>query len=106
MAADKRYNILLDGNRIGTTMLEHADPTMGVWSGIALFEAGVGYDFLKKYCLANAVEIVGDYPEDKLIATAIIPGLKLVSEEGEEVQGSGACISGMDAGDYQIEIYR
>lgn len=105
MASSKQYNILLNGTRIGFTMLEHADTTMGVVFGIAMFDAGIGYDYLKEYCLANAVKILDDYPEDKLIATAIMPGLKLVSEEGKEVQGSGACISGMDSAEFEIYIY-
>lgn len=101
----EQYNILLDGERIGYTMLEHADTTMGVVFGIANLAEGIGYDFLKKYCQENAVQIVDDYPEDKLIATAIMIGLKLVDIEGKEVQGSGACISGMDSGDFEIYIY-
>jgi hypothetical protein len=68
-----RYDIFLDDLIIGTTELEKADAPMGVVFGQIQFNNIIsGYDFFKKYCLENNIELADDYPEDKLISTRTI----------------------------------
>lgn len=102
----KRYDIFLDGKIIGTTELEKADAAMGVVFGNVTFDNIVsGYDFLKTYCLANNIEIITDYPDDKLIATTNIPNLKVINPNGIEIKGQGANIEGMDSDVFEVIIF-
>lgn len=101
----KRYDILLDDKIVGTTELEKADAAMGVVFGNITFDRIIsGYDFLKTYCLTNNIEIVTDYPDDKLIATADISNLKVLKPNGIEIKGQGTSISGMDNDFFEITI--
>ncbi len=101
----KRYNIFLDDKLIGTTELEKADAPMGVVFGNVTFDNIVsGYDFLKTYCLTNNIEIITDYPDDKLIATTDIPNLKVNNPNGIEIKGQGTNINGMDSDVFEITI--
>lgn len=101
----KRYNIFLDDKIIGTTELEKADAPMGVVFGNVTFDNIVsGYDFLKTYCLTNNIEIITDYPDDKLIATTDIPNLKVINPNGIEIKGQGTNINGMDSDVFEITI--
>lgn len=101
----KRYDILLDDKLIGTTELEKADAPMGVVFGnVAFVNIVSGYDFLRTYCLANSIEIITDYPYDRLIATVDIPKLKVISSNGIEIKGQGTNINGMDSDIFEITI--
>lgn len=101
----KHYNIFLDDKIIGTAELEKADVPMGVVFGNLTFNNIMsGYDFLKNYCLANHIEIISDYPEDKLIATADISTLKVFNQNGIEIKGEGTNITGMDNHTFEITI--
>lgn len=101
----KRYDIFLDDKIIGTTELEKADASMGVVFGNVIFDNIVsGYDFLKTYCLTNNIEIIADYPDDKLIETTDIPNLKVINPNGIEIKGQGANINGMDSDFFEITI--
>lgn len=101
----KRYDIFLDDKIIGKTELEKADASMGVVFGIVTFDNIISsYDFLKTYCLTNNIEIITDYPEDKLIATANIPNLSVVNPNGIEIKGQGANINGMGNDVFEITI--
>lgn len=101
----KVYDILLDNKMIGTTKLDKADPPMGVVFGnIHFVNIPSGYHFFKTYCQTNHIEIYSDYPEDRLIATANIPNLKVVSSEGIEISGQGTNIDGMDADVFEVII--
>lgn len=62
----------------------------------------MGYEFLKKYCLENNIELADDYPEDKLISTRTIENLKVRNENGIEIKGLGNQISGMDGNEFEI----
>jgi hypothetical protein len=76
----KIYNILLDDEIIGTTEFEKADAPMGVVFGdIKLHHISSGYEFFKSYCLTKEIEIINDFPADKLIATSNIPTLKIIN---------------------------
>ena len=101
----KRYDIFLDDKVIGTTELEKADAPMGVVFGnIKLYDISSGYEFFKSYCMTNGIEILNDYPEDKLIATSDIPTLKIITSDGVEIKGQGTSIDGMDSDVFEITI--
>ncbi len=101
----KIYDILLDNSKIGTTELENADAPMGVVFGdIKLFDISSGYEFFKSYCLTKGIEIINDYPDDKLIATSHIPTMKIINSNGIEIKGQGTSIDGMDSDVFQVTI--
>ena len=102
----KIYNIFLEDNKIGTTELENADPPMGVVFGqIHFVNISSGYDFFKTYCVANNIEIIADFSDEKLIATGHIPNLKVVDQNGIEIIGlQGINVEGMDTDVFQITI--
>ncbi|WP_437919714.1 hypothetical protein [Sphingobacterium sp. LRF_L2] len=100
----KVYKVFLGDKLIGTTIFEKADPPMGVVFGLLNFiDIMYGYDFFKNYCAANTIELVYDYPKDKLLTTRAIPNLKVMNENGIEVTGVGNQISGMD-GEFEITL--
>lgn len=101
----KRYDIFLDDKVIGTTELEKADAPMGVVFGnIKLYDISSVYEFFKSYCMTNGIEIINDYPEDKLIATSNIPTLKIITSDGVEIKGQGTSIDGMDSDVFEVTI--
>lgn len=78
---------------------------MGVVFGNVTFDNIVsGYDFLKTYCLINNIEIITDYPDDKLIEATDIPNLKVINPNGIEIKGQGTKINGMDSDVFEITI--
>jgi len=102
---EKVYKILLDDKLFGTTKLEFGDPPMGVVFGqINIDEKNVGYDFIKKYCIDNLIDIQTDYPYDKLITTGRIEKLKIYNSENFELVGLGNNIEGMDSDCFTITI--
>jgi len=101
----KLYNIFLDDNKIGTTEFEKADAPMGgVFGKINFINISSGYDFFKTYCATNNIELVTDYPEDKLILTRTINNLTVKNEQGIEIKGAGNQISGMDSDEFEISL--
>lgn len=102
---EKIYKILLDEKLFGATKLEFGDPTMGIVFGQIFFaENNIGYDFIKKYCIDNLIEIQTDYPNDKLISTGQIENLKIYNPENNEIIGLGNNLEGMDSDSYTITI--
>lgn len=78
---------------------------MGVVFGQITFEnIASGYDYFKSYCLANEIELLSDSPDDRLIATADIPSLKLIDCNGIEIKGQGTNIEGVDSDIFEIII--
>jgi hypothetical protein len=103
--AARRYDIFLDSKLIGTTALEKADAPMGcVFGRIDFTDASSAYDYLKKYCIANNIDLVFDSPEDKLLSTQTLERLKVVNMQGIEIKGLGNQISGMDSEEFEITI--
>lgn len=101
----KNYSIYLNGDLIGTTRLEKADPPMGVVFGIISFiDSNIGYNFFKEYCKSNGIQLANDYPEDKLISTRTIKNLSVKNDLGIEIKGMGNQISGMDNDEFEISI--
>ncbi len=102
---NKTYDIFLDENKIATTELEKADAPMGVVFGKVMFDSIVsGYDFFKAYCVTNHIEIITDYPDDRLIATSDIPKLRVINQNGIEIKGQGINIEGIDSDNFDITI--
>jgi len=102
---NKIYDIFLDNKKIGTTELEKADAPMGVVFGqIHFINVTSAYNFIKTYCLTNNIKIISDYPEDRLIATAVISSLKVVDQNGIEIKGEGVTVEGMDSDVFQVTI--
>ena len=103
--ATKRYSIFIDNKIIGTTELEKADAPMGVVFGqINFVEIISGYDFFRKYCIENNIELTFDDPEEKVIATRTIKSLEVRDENGVEIQGLGNQVSGMDGDEFEITL--
>jgi len=101
----KLYDIFLDNNKIGTTELKKGDPPMGgVFGKITFVNISSGYDFFKTYCVTNDIELVTDYPEDRLILTRTINNLAVKNELGIEIKGVGNQISGMDSDEFEISL--
>ena len=102
---NKIYTIFLNNVKIGTTQFEKADAPMGVVSGLIDFaDSKIGYDFIKSYCIEKKIELVADYPEDKLISTKTIEGLTVVNSTGIEIKGLGNQVDGMDSEGFDIAI--
>jgi hypothetical protein len=102
---NKIYNIFLDDVKIGITRFEKADAPMGVVFGLIEFiDSKIGYEFLKDYCIKKQIDLVTDYPEDKMISTRMINGLKVLNINGTEIKGLGNQIVGMDSEGFEISI--
>ena len=101
----KIYSIFLDNIRIGTSRLEKADAPMGVVFGLIDFvDSNIGYDFIKDYCINNHIDLVVDFPENKMISTRTIEGLRVINIDGIEIKGLGNQIDGMDDEGFEISI--
>lgn len=98
------YKVFLDEIEIGTTQLEHEDISMGVAFG-NIDSVTINYSMLRNYCLENGCELVFDSPEEKLISTSVLPGLVVLSDTGEKLDGD-AQIVGMDSEAYSITVFR
>jgi hypothetical protein len=103
---EKIYKLLLDDKLFGTKKLEFGDPPMGIVFGqINFIENNIGYDFIKKHCIDNLIEIQTDYPTGKLITTGQIEKLKIYNTENIELVGLGNNIDGMDSDIYIVTIF-
>lgn len=99
------YDIFLEDNKIATTELEKADVPMGVVFGrIHFINIVSGYDYFRNYCLLKNIELLLDYPEDKLILTRTIENLLVKNNTGVEVKSSGNQISGTDSDEFGITL--
>lgn len=102
---NKQYTVSLNNIKIGTTELEHSDAPMGVVFGkINFLDIESGYKFFKTYCSANGIDILTDYPEDKILTTGDIPSLIVTNQSGVEIKGVGCNIEGMDSDKFDILI--
>lgn len=103
-AEQKKYHVLLDGEEIGTTMLEHADAPMGVVFGVLhLHSITTPYSFFQNYCREHGVQVSMDDAEAQLISTYDIPGMQVVAPDGTVVKGMSTYVSGMDEA-FEINI--
>ena len=102
----KTYNVFLDGQKIGTTQLEKADAPMGVVFGLIEFKAIQSpYRLFKYYCAKNKIAINLDDPKFEFIDTQVIPELKVLRQDGLEINGeAGNAVCGMKEEGYEITI--
>ncbi len=100
------YQVKLNGDTIAETLLETADPPMGVVSGKLNFSiTECPYSFFKKYCEAHSVTVNQTEEEFGLIDTQNIKGLKVFNPEGVEITDvSGSSICGFQDDGYEITI--
>jgi hypothetical protein len=102
----KLYDIFLGDKIIGTTEFEKADAPMGVVFGrINLDNISSGYEFFKSYCTKNGIDIITDNPEQRLIATSDIRGMKILNPNGVEIKGQATSIDGMDEDVFEITVF-
>jgi hypothetical protein len=98
------YTVFLDNKKIGTSLLEKGDAAMGVVFGKLISDNELlCYDFISKYCKDNGIDTT-EYPEDKLITTRSLPGLKIVNEKGVEIKGLSSNLKGMDSEGFEVNI--
>lgn len=100
------YTIYLEQEKLGTTKFEKADAPMGVVFGkIQFINNNIDYNYIKKYCVKNSIDLAYDYPKDKVIATKSIRKLKIVNQLGKEIKGAiGNQISGMNSDGFEISL--
>jgi hypothetical protein len=99
------YSILIGDYKLGTTKFEKADAPMGVVFGNIVFEdKNIGYNYIKDYCISNEIDLVSDFPKDKVISTRTIHKLKIINESGIEIKYIGNQISGMDEDKFEISL--
>jgi hypothetical protein len=102
MGVGKIYSVFLEDKLIGTTMLECADPPMGVVWGQLLNAKEYNVEFWIGYCSKNDIYF-RTIPEIGAIQTFDIPRLKIVSPEGREVRGQSNNINGTDEEGLMVE---
>lgn len=96
---------MLNGQKIGTTLLEKGDPPMGVAFGkIDFIEINYPYTYLKNYCAFHDITINMDDIDVGLIDTQIIPELRIVRQDGFEIKGVGNSICGMRGEGYEVSV--
>jgi hypothetical protein len=100
------YRVELNGNVIGETLLESADPPMGVIGGKVMFATiDDPYALFKAHCVSHSIPINQDEEEFGFIDTSNILGLKVLRSDGVEIAGlPGASICGFRADGYEITI--
>ncbi len=99
------YRVLLNNEEIGTTVLEAADPPMGVVSGKVLFHSSVSpYHLFLDHCRLHNITVNEADPKYEFIDTQTIPHLRVVRADGVEISGIGRCITGFKDEGYEITI--
>jgi len=102
----KPYKIFIDNELIGTSKLEYKDAFMKVLYGkITFSNQNYGYNQLKKYCLDHNIQLIFDYPKEKLLSTMSINGLKMFTYNNIEIKSEGNQITGMDSDGYEITLF-
>jgi hypothetical protein len=103
---NKKYRIELAGKPIGYTYFESSDAPMGVVIGKVHFEEVKSpYALFKEYCTANEIELNEDDPESEAIFTQSIDRLRVFRDDGLEIKGGGATISGFKEEGYEIDVF-
>jgi len=100
------YRVELNGNVIGETQLESADPPMGVVGGKVAFKiADDPYLLIKCHRQTQSTPINQDEEEIGLIDSQNIASLKVFRIDGVEITDvTGAAISGFREDGYMITI--
>jgi hypothetical protein len=99
------YQIWLADTLIGTTILEKADPPMGVVFGqIVPVINDFGYDCIKQMCKIRNIELAYDVPDNKLLATYSTKLLSVLTPEGMMIKCLNNQITGMDSDRFEIVL--
>ena len=99
------YLLELDGEKIGESSLDHADPPMGVVNGTIRFhEIEDAYTFLREYCSSRGIQLNASDDTIGLIDTWAIPGLKVITPAGKTIPNEGCSISGLNEEGYEVTI--
>ena len=100
------YRVELNGNVVGETLLESADPPMGVIGGKVMFAISDDpYTLFRSHCISHGIPINQDEEEFGFIDTSNILGLKILRSDGVEIAGfPGASICGFRDDGYEITI--
>ena len=90
------YRVELDGELLGETRLENADPPMGVVSGKVIFSTDeCPYLLFRRYCAVHGIAVNQDDEEHALIDTQRIDGLKVLRWDGVGIEGGGGTVGGV-----------
>ncbi len=109
-----KYHIYLEQQYLGYSLLDKADPPMGVVMGTIVFvDIATPYPLLRDYCVDHGIELNEDEPELALLMTQSIAALRVIDDHGvvikgackDDGKGAGATIAGMQDEGYQIEIF-
>ncbi|RBP42353.1 hypothetical protein DES53_10657 [Roseimicrobium gellanilyticum] len=99
------YRVVLDNVEIGWTLLEQAEPSMGVVGGKIFFQGEVSlYELFLEHCRSHNVTINDLDANLEYIDTQCIPELRIYSQDGSEIEGLGSHINGMKDGGYDVTI--
>ncbi|OSY87941.1 hypothetical protein WH52_07820 [Tenacibaculum holothuriorum] len=101
------FSVFLDEIKIGTTKLENRDSSMGVAFGkINIINKEFDYDFIKKFCIENDIEINFDDNNQKLISTRNISNFKIFKTSNNiEIESEIGCnLEGMNEEGFQITV--
>ncbi|MCH1923527.1 hypothetical protein L9G74_04180 [Shewanella sp. C32] len=105
-----KYHIYLEQQYLGYSLLDKADPPMGVVMGNIVFvDIAAPYLLLRDYCVHHGIELNEDEPALALLITQSIAALRVIDDHGVVIngacKGAGATIAGMQDEGYQIEIF-
>jgi len=102
---NKKYVIEINGRQIGCTAFEFADAPMGVvYDKIIFYQIESPYEFFRNHCKTYNVSINLDDPKERMIDTVVIPQLKVFKENGQELNGWGGAVTGMDSDEFEIQF--
>ncbi|CAN5304608.1 hypothetical protein BH10ACI1_BH10ACI1_29170 [soil metagenome] len=100
----KKYLVKLDDKIIGFSYLEMNDAPMGVVFGKIYFEHILsGYEFFSNYCKEHNIPTNEDDSETRSIDTQTIKSLTVIGEDGTEINGIGAAVTGF-GDEFEVEI--
>src|SRR5690606_37203997 len=101
-----RYSVYLNNLRIGYSLLEFADPPMGVVFGKLLLDnIQSGYGYFKSYCQQNGEELVYDDEVEKSLTTTCISALQVCLADGSVIKSEiGTYIEGMDDDGFYVFV--
>lgn len=99
------YRVLLNHREIGTTLLEAADPPMGVvWGTITFKITGSPYHLFLDHCRSANIKVNEVDEALEFIDTQAIPALQVFRANGTEIVGVGNAITGLREDGYAVTI--
>ncbi len=96
------YHIYLNGEKIGTSLLEKADAPIGVVFGQIIPEYQLSSALIRSYCIEHLIAL--QYDEYFLIETTNIPRLCVIIEAAIEIAGESTYLCGNDEEGFEVYI--